>query len=120
MTATNQLWCVAPPPRKFIDHKIASSIKEEISAILYEYLMAGNGIFMRAARNEFTASLPLCTRSINGLPPSEPGIIWHKPRIGLDLWQEILIDARHKSSSLKFREDVYVIYWHRSEGAWRW
>lgn len=120
MTPTNEPWCTPSVPRKFIDHKIASPIKEEISAILYEYLIAGNGIFMRAARNEFSASLPLCRRSIKGLPASEPGIIWHRPRIGRYLWQEILIDARHKSSSLEFKEDVYVIYWHKSDGAWRW
>ncbi len=106
--------------RKFIDHKIASREPDEVTAILYEYLIAGNGLFIRAARSEFTASLPLCKRPIMGLPEGEAGIIWHRPRIGRYLWQEILQHARFKSTSPEFKEDVYIIYWHKSDSSWHW
>lgn len=106
--------------RKFIDHKIASKEPNDVTAILYEYLIAGDGLFMRATRSEFTASLPLCKRPISGLPKGDAGIIWHKPRIGRYLWQDILRHARSRSTSSEFKEDVYIIYWHKSEAAWRW
>ena len=106
--------------RKFIDHKIACRGPEEISAILYEYLVAGNGLFVRAERNEFAATLPLFAGQIKCLPDAKIGITWRRPRIGGYLWREILLDARHKSTSSDFKEDVYVIYWHKATRAWSW
>ena len=107
-------------PRKFIDHKVASTEVDDVTAILYEYLIAGDGLFMRASRSEFTASLPLCKRPIRGLPEGNAGITWHRPRICRYLWQEIWQHARIISTSSEFKEDVYIIYWHKSEAAWRW
>ena len=75
--------------RKFIDHKVASIERDDVTAVLYEYLIAGNGLFMRAVRSEFTAALPVCKSPIRGLPESNVGIVWHRPRIDRYLWQEI-------------------------------
>ncbi len=106
--------------RKFIDHRIAPLNKEETAAILYEYILAGNGLQVRASRREFTASLPLCTKPIQGLPKIKPGITWHLPRIERSLWLGILRHARSRSVSSQFKEDVYVIYWHKSALTWAW
>src|SRR5947208_2789080 len=44
---------------QFIGHRVASGNHDSIDAILYEYLMAGNGLILRARRHEFTACCPL-------------------------------------------------------------
>lgn len=110
---------VITPPR-FIGHKVASSEEDKIEALLYEYCLAGNGLFIRAERREFAVSLPICSREIRGLPESRIGIHWHRPRIRPYLWQEILCDARGRHTSSAFREDVYLIYWDTTAKRWRW
>lgn len=106
---------------KFIEHKIASASPQALTAVMYEYLMAAGGIFIRARRREFTACLPLCEKKINGLPEVESGITWHKPKISSRLWQHILEHARANSGDAgNFREDVYVVYWNENISDWIW
>ncbi len=120
MTVTQESFIGPFEFRKFIDHRISASETEDVSAILYEYLMTGNGLLMRAARSEFMASLPLCIRPINCLPKAEIGITWQVPKIGQFLWGKILRHAQSKSSSSRFEEEVYAIYWNKSESTWQW
>ncbi len=105
---------------KFVEHKIASAETEAVSAVMYEYLMAAGGVFIRAKRREFTACLPLCEKKINGLPEVKSGIFWHKPKITNLLWRHILEHARANSEANDFREDVYVVYWNENAGNWLW
>lgn len=104
----------------FVEHKIARRADEPITAALCEYLTAGNGLLLRAERNEFAVSLALLERSIRGLPNVETGIFWKKPRIGSALWREILADAQGRSDAGEFKEDVYVVFWDASNETWRW
>ena len=62
---------VLPFVPKFVEHKIASSETEAITAVMFEYLMAGNGVFIRAKRREFSVCLPVCREPIKGLPEVE-------------------------------------------------
>ena len=105
---------------KFVGHKIARGADEPITAALYEYVTAGNGLLLRAERNEFAVSLPLLERAIRGLPSVETGIFWKKPRISAAIWRGILTDARARSEAGEFKEDVYVVFWDVSNEAWRW
>lgn len=105
---------------KFIEHKIASSETEAVSAVMYEYLMAGNGLFIRARRREFTACLPICREKVKGLPELKSGIVWHKPKVSRRIWQQILEHARANSEPDNFREDVYVVYWNENTTQWLW
>lgn len=105
---------------KFIEHKIARAKNEAITAALYEYLTAGNGLFLRAKRNEFAACLPLCSKQIRGLPDVQAGIFWDKPEPPVSVWREILADARLESDSNDFKEDVYAVYWHEQGEEWHW
>lgn len=105
---------------KFVEHKIARAKDEPVTAALYEYVTAGNGLMLRAARSEFSASLPLLERAIRGLPDVETGIFWKKPPIAFELWREILVDARLRSEPGEFKEDVYVVFWDDINEAWRW
>lgn len=110
-----------PALPKFVEHKIASPAdSEDVSAVLYEYLLAGNGLFLRAKRSEFAACLPVCERAIRDLPNAKAGIFWRKPEINSLLWQQILSDARFKSDFEEFKEDVYVVFWYEKAAKWRW
>lgn len=106
--------------RKFVEHKIASANTEDITAIMFEYLMAGNGLFIRAKRREFSVCLPVCSQQIKGLPNSNSGIVWHKPKIPVGIWEEILSEARWANDFTKFKEDVFVVFWHEESCEWRW
>lgn len=105
---------------KFVEHKIASSETEAVSAVMFEYLMAGNGLFIRAKRREFSVCLPICREPIKGLPAVNSGIVWHKPKIPEYIWRGILENARMGSDSIQFREDVYVVFWHEAGCQWHW
>lgn len=111
---------VLPNAAKFVEHKIASPETEAITAVMFEYILAGNGLFIRARRREFSVCLPVCRKPIKGLPEVKSGIVWHKPRIPVHIWQQVLENARQGSDPGYFREDVYVVFWHESTSRWRW
>lgn len=109
---------IAPP--KLVGHRIAASENDPIDAALYEYFLAGNGLFVRAKRREFAVSLPLSIQKISGLPTASVGISWTKPRIPASLWQKVLQHARQTHTSSNFKEEVYLIYWDKLLGTWQW
>ena len=111
---------VLPFVPKFVEHKVASSETQNVTAVMFEYLMAGNGLFIRAKRKEFSVCLPVCREPIKGLPQITSGIIWHKPKIPIYIWQQIWENARAGSDSIQFREDVYVVFWHERASQWCW
>lgn len=106
--------------QKFVGHKIAASEKEKSSAVMYEYLMAGNGLFISASRQEFSVCLPLFRGKIKGLPNAQTGVFWNKPKIPGSIWQEILTNARYARDFTEFKEDVFVIYWGQENCEWCW
>ena len=106
--------------QNFVEHLIAEDETPPVQAIKYDYLLAGNGLFIRAKRKEFSVCLPLSRLSIKGLPTVENEIIWHKPRIPSRIWQEILGNARMSGDSAEFKEDVYAVYWHEKNSEWEW
>jgi len=106
--------------KEFIGHRIAKEQFEPVDAILYEYLLAGNGVILRAQREEFTVSIPLVLREIKGLPTVFVGIKWHKPKVPTRIWEEICLHARFSNSKENFREELYLIYWDTARYAWQW
>ncbi len=106
--------------QKFVEHLIAGREIPPIKAIKFDYLLAGNGLFIRAKRKEFSVCLPLKLTNVKGLPDVNNEIVWHKPRIPSRIWQEILSNARSDSDSAEFKEDVYVVYWHEKQAKWHW
>lgn len=109
---------IAPP--KLVGHRIAAGKNDPIDAALYEYFLAGNGLFVRAKRLEFAVSLPLSMQKIWGLPSVSVGIFWEKRRIAASLWHEILLHAQQNQTSSNFKEEVYLIYWDKLSGSWQW
>jgi len=104
----------------FIRHRIATSRFEPVEAILYEYLLAGNGVLLRAQREEFTVSVPMMFREIKGLPDAFVGIKWHVPRVPQRIWEEVFAHAEINNPNRTFKEELYLVYWAKTHSVWRW
>jgi PRTRC genetic system protein A len=65
-----------------------------IEAGLYEYILAGNGIFVRGERKEFRAQFCIQPFEVRGLPDLEPRVELKMPRVPSDLVLEMLRLAR--------------------------
>ena len=104
----------------FIGHRIAKERFEPVDAILYEHLLAGNGVILRAQREEFSVSVPLVYREVKGLPTAFIGIKWHKPSVPSRVWDEICLHARTSNSKEWFKEELYLINWDNQQYGWRW
>ncbi len=107
-------------PIPFIGHRIAKERFDPVDAILYEYVLAGNGVVLKAHRDEFTVSIPLVYQDIKGLPEAFVGTEWHKPRVPDRIWDEICLHARIDNSAGHFKEELYLIYWDDTMASWQW
>ncbi|MBX3290049.1 MAG: hypothetical protein KF855_11965 [Acidobacteria bacterium] len=103
-----------------VGHHVAVTGNDPIEAALFEYLLAGNGLFVRAKRKEFSVCLPLSEQRISGLPDMPVGISWTRPGIPASLWELVLLHAQLKHTSTDFREEVYLIYWDKALEKWAW
>ena len=63
-------------------------------ALAYQYVLAGNGVFVRAETRFFTALLPVTASTVRGLPPLRPQFQLLVPRIPARLLDAVLTDAR--------------------------
>lgn len=104
----------------FIGHRIATQRNDPVEAVMYEYVLAGNGLLVRASRDEFTTSVPISYRDVKGLPEAFAGVKWHVPRIPSEVWDKILRHAESSHSATEFKEEVYLINWDSEVGIWRW
>jgi PRTRC genetic system protein A len=63
-------------------------------ALAYQYILAGNGVFVRAKTRFFSALLPAATCTVRGLPLLRAHFQLLVPRIPAQLLDTILADAR--------------------------
>jgi PRTRC genetic system protein A len=63
-------------------------------ALAYQYIIAGNGLFIRAETNFFDALLPIAPCTVRGLVPLGQQFRLKVPRIPVRLLDTILADAR--------------------------
>lgn len=63
-------------------------------ALAYQYVLAGNGVFVRAETRFFTALLPVTACTVRGLPPLRHQFQLLVPRIPARLLDAVLADAR--------------------------
>lgn len=75
----------------FISYKVAAkSNLPSISSSIKEYWLAGNGVFLRAARNGLELCVQLCALNIPGLPEVKPYFNLHYPPISQRLVSTML------------------------------
>ena len=75
---------------KFVQHLIVQDDGRlpPIPDCLYAYIMAGNGVFLYAKRDELEVLIPISRATIAGLPPLEPFV--KMPRVPAVLIHHIL------------------------------
>lgn len=73
-----------------------------ISDCLYAYVMAGNGVFLYARRDDLEVLIPISTAMITGLPRLEPFV--NIPRVPAILMRDIL----HESKEILPNE---ILFW---------
>lgn len=118
LSGSDEIQGVSSTP--FIGHSIAKEPSDPVDAIFYEYVLAGNGVVLKAHRDEFTVSVPLAYREIKGLSEAFVGIKWHKPRVPTRIWDEIIFHAQIHNSEDNFKEELYLIYWDQGSHSWQW
>ena len=65
-----------------------------IQAALYEYILSGNGIFIRGVRREFQAQFCIVPCEIRGLDNLEASLHLNVPRVSREIVVEMLLRAR--------------------------
>lgn len=90
----------------FIAYNIAtSSILPDITASMMEYWLAGNGVFVRAARLGLSACVPVSNYAIAGLPAITPYVQLEYPLVPAHLALEML----HRSQAVGDREILFYL-----------
>ena len=77
----------------FINHHIASGPLPASNSTLYDYILAGNGVFIRGKRRELSVLFPVVEHPIAGLPPIASSLTLTIPRIPQRLIQEMIEEA---------------------------
>ena len=78
-----------------------------IPECLYAYIMAGNGVFLYARRDDLEVLIPVSRATIAGLPPLEPFV--NIPRVPAILMHDIL----HESKEILPNE---ILFWFNFDG----
>jgi PRTRC genetic system protein A len=79
----------------FVNYLLADAAElPPISAPLYEYVFAGNGVFKRATRKEMSAIIPVSECTIRGLAPVKPQFNIQFGKVPEFIVQQILDAAR--------------------------
>jgi hypothetical protein len=87
--------------------------------MLYEYIMHGGGLLIRAERKEFSLCLPLASCIVRDLPPVEASLDLRMDRVPRSIVTEILahaITAVDKDGRLV--ESLFHLLWHPEERSW--
>jgi PRTRC genetic system protein A len=79
---------------------------------LYAYIMAGNGVFLYARRDDLEVLIPVSRATIAGLPPLEPFV--HIPRVPAILMRDIL----HESKEILPNEILFWFNFDRDRQDW--
>ena len=84
---------------------------------LYDYVLAGNGVFIRARRKGVQACVPIALCEVRGLLGLEPNVELTLPRVPADLTQKLLdIALAERTAGGKWLEAMYHLSW--SETGW--
>ena len=77
-----------------VDYLVARDGPPPVSGPAYDYVMAGNGIYVQAENACLLARVPLADCEVRGLPALEPACVLKHGRLPRDLWQHIVAVAQ--------------------------
>ena len=91
-----------------------------IRAGLYEYVMAGNGLFVRSERKGLKALIPVVMFNVNGLATLEPCVTFTLPRVPIELTRAMLLAARQeRDGEGRMLEGMYHLTWSEATSSWQ-
>lgn len=103
---------------KITDHHIYRGTLPKMSAVAYQYLLAGNGVFVQAQNRHWQAVIPVQSAEINGLPSLNPQVVCRHGKIPSSLLGHLLPDARRSRAERGgLAEALYRIEF--SKGKWK-
>jgi PRTRC genetic system protein A len=73
-----------------VDYHIATEPVTAIPRKSYDYILAGNGVFLRATRAGIDVLMPIASCEVRGLPHLDAHFRWDYPRIPIRLTAQIL------------------------------
>lgn len=86
------------------------------AAALYDYLVAGNGVFLRSQRPGLRVLLPITSCEIRGLPPVAASVQFDFPRIPACVLEQILVRAQAAGDAEgRPVEMLFHLYWRHGE-----
>lgn len=87
---------------------------------LYEYVLAGNGLFVRSERQGLSAMIPVAACNMHGLVTVEPYVAFALPRVPVELTRAVLLAAqRERDSERRTLEVMYHLTWSESTCSWQ-
>lgn len=98
-------------------HLVTGSELPRYSASLYDYLVGGNGVFLRSSREGLEVILPVSLCEIRGLAPIEPFVRLAYPRVPASLVQEMheyalsARDAEDRPVEMLFHLEWWQDHW---------
>lgn len=90
-----------------------------LAAALYEYILAGNGIFIRGARREFQAQICIVPCVIRGLADLEASLQLNAPRVPCEIVAEMIQRARAARDAEGQPCEIVFHLELAAAGAWR-
>ncbi len=87
-------------------------------ASLYEYILAGNGLFVRGERRELSVLLPVASFETRGLATLEPYILLHVPRVPQSALLSCLDQARRARDHHGFLVEMVFHLWVDEVSHW--
>lgn len=77
-----------------VDYLVARDGPPPLSGHAYDYVLAGNGVYVQAESACLLARVPVTPCCVRGLPLLEPVCVLKHGRLPLDLWQHIVAVAQ--------------------------
>ena len=96
-----------------VDYLVARDELPARSGDAYDYVLAGDGLYVVAENDALDVRLPLALAEVRGLPPVGPSFMLRGGLIRQELWEDIVAAARLFSTqgqelllAITYREDV--------------
>lgn len=77
-----------------VDYLIARDGRPPRSGDAYDYVVAGDGLYLVTENDALEVRLPVALAQVRGLPPLGPRFFLRGGRIPQDIWEEIVAAAR--------------------------
>lgn len=94
----------------------AGAVLPPYDALAYQYILAANGVFLRAETHFWNALMPLAVCQVRGLQPLRPHFQLNVPRLPAALLNDVLADARRASVSQGRSKLNEALYWFHHTG----